>query len=238
VALHEHGNQEPLATQLAPENQLAVPFGPVGAGLYDLKVRGIDRRGLPGAWSPSIKLRVIGVALPNGAYVSNLGVIHLGPGQQAQFTHTEGVELTYSGAHRYFRGGSLVPLHRNARTMVSFRLPGSPDVAVAKLQPRAVSAEVTIGPKLARWPRDDIEVSVRLQRTDGAPAPSFIEARPRVMIGIDPVEVQWRREGELLLATIPPSKKRGRGPWVVRVEVEDQFGVPLGRDFLEVATSR
>jgi hypothetical protein len=27
----------------------------------------------------------------------------------------------------------------------------------------------------------------------------------------------------------------GDGPWVVRVEVEDQYGHPLGRDFVEVA---
>jgi hypothetical protein len=29
----------------------------------------------------------------------------------------------------------------------------------------------------------------------------------------------------------------GKGPWVVRVEVEDQHGISLGRDFIEIASA-
>jgi hypothetical protein len=53
-----------------------------------------------------------------------------------------------------------------------------------------------------------------------------------VTIGIEPVDVVWRSDGDVLRATVPPSKNKG--PWVVRVEVEDQFGIPLGRNLLEV----
>jgi hypothetical protein len=30
-------------------------------------------------------------------------------------------------------------------------------------------------------------------------------------------------------------KPLGKGPWVVRVEIADEFGDPAGRDFMEVA---
>jgi hypothetical protein len=47
------------------------------------------------------------------------------------------------------------------------------------------------------------------------------------------VAVSWTRSGNVLSAQIPAAT--GRGPWVVRVEVSDEFGDPAGRDFLEVA---
>ena len=187
-----------------------------------------------GPWSKRVPLRVVGVALPDGAYVAS-GNIHLGQGQKARFTHTEGLVLTHSGVRRYLPGSSLVPLHENARTMVSFRLPGTATLAITEMLPRPVRAEIEIGPKRARWPKDEVKVSVALAPSGPGSVPISIEAHPRVMIGIDPVELEWHRRGNRMEAVVPPSSDKG--PWVVRVEVEDQYGVPLGRDFLEVATN-
>jgi hypothetical protein len=53
-----------------------------------------------------------------------------------------------------------------------------------------------------------------------------------VALGVDPIEVEWRREGDELFGRVSP--QAGKGPWVVRLEVSDQFGIPLGRDFVEV----
>jgi hypothetical protein len=52
---------------------------------------------------------------------------------------------------------------------------------------------------------------------------------------VEAVPVVFRREGQTFRGVLPPSK--GKGPWVVRVEVEDQHGIALGRDFIEVAAS-
>ncbi len=236
VKLTRSGETEPLSTVTTTETELTTPLGPVNPGQYELRVRANDDKQLPGQWSEKVELRVVGVELPEGAYVSDTGDIHLGRGQRARFTNTDGLELTYSGAHRYVPASSEVPLQDNRRTMVSFRQPGSLDVAVARLQPRNVTAEVEIGPKTASWPRDAVEIAIRLRAPQGGAAPEFIEPRPKVTVGIDPIDVSWRWDGSVLRGTVPPQESDG--PWVVRVEVEDQFGLPLGRDLLEVVPNR
>jgi hypothetical protein len=45
--------------------------------------------------------------------------------------------------------------------------------------------------------------------------------------------VAFTREGNRLIGTVLPTANPG--PWVLRVEVKDQFGALLGRDFLEIA---
>lgn len=236
VMLSRSGETEPLTVVTTSEPRLAGPVSTLGPGRYSLVVRANDARGLPGRWSQPIELRVLGVELPEGAYVSGRGIINLGQGQQARFTNAEGLELTYSGARRYVPASSEVPLHQGRRTLVSFRRPGSPDIAMARLEPRNVVADVRISPGTAKWPRDTVEVSVRLKTTNGKNAPpEQLEPRPKVMIGIDPVDVDWHWEGSELKAVIPPSRRKG--PWVIRVEVEDQYGLPLGRNVLEVVPS-
>jgi hypothetical protein len=233
VALRRAGEDEPMHLLTTSVQQLPKPLGPLGPGQYDVAVRGNDARGLPGRWSEPVRLRVLGVDLPEGAYVSSKGVIHLSPGQRARFTNADGLELTYTGAHQYLSADSQVPLQGGQRTLVSFRERGSTENAIAWLEPRAIRADVEIGPTAARWPKDNIEISIRLQSTSQDAPLRIVEPRPKVMVGIDPVEVEWRWEGSLLRGTIPP--RNDDGPWVIRVEVDDQYGLPLGRNMLEVA---
>jgi hypothetical protein len=49
---------------------------------------------------------------------------------------------------------------------------------------------------------------------------------PTVTLGLDPVDVNFEQEGNTLHAVVLPSAKPG--PWIVRVDVADQFGVALG----------
>jgi hypothetical protein len=232
VTLRRPNDVNPIANVTTTEPRLNRPLGPVGPGVYELAVHAVDRRGLPGKPSEAVRLRVLGVDLPQGAYVSQSGTIHLGEGQSAHFTHADGLELSYSGASHYVPATSAVPLTDGEPTVVSIRDPNSPDVTITRLHPRNVKADVSLGPYTARWPQDRVQVAVKLKTTNGTPVPDFIEARPRVTIGIEPVDVVWRSDGDVLRATVPPSKNKG--PWVVRVEVEDQFGIPLGRNLLEV----
>ena len=60
-----------------------------------------------------------------------------------------------------------------------------------------------------------------------------MELKPEVKLGIEPIEVAFTRDGNRLIGTVPPADKPG--PWVLRVEVKDQYGSLLGRDFLEIA---
>jgi hypothetical protein len=98
---------------------------------------------------------------------------------------------------------------------------------------RRVKTTVVVGPKLVRWPGDSVHVEVIIEGEEGGPQPDWVEPRFRVLLGIDHLDVSWSRRDGRFVAEIPPQV--GDGPWVVRVEVEDQYGHPLGRDFVEVA---
>jgi hypothetical protein len=206
---------------------------PVEPGKYGLTLRSVDARGLEGSWSPEAEVRVIGVVLPPGAY-STEQAIFLGAGQQVQFTNTAGLEMTYVGAGRYFPAAQGATLYRGQTTVLGFRMPGALETAVARLEPRAVYADVRIGPKRALWPRDPISIDIKLKSKTGGEIPSFLQVVPTVTLGTDPVDVSFEQEGDTLHAVVPPSNKPG--PWVVRVDVADQYGIALGHDFLEIAS--
>ena len=217
-------------TAFQPE--LSDALTPVEPGKYAINLRSVDAHGLESSWSPDAELRVIGVVLPPGGY-SNPEAIFLGVGQEVKFTNTSGLEMTYVGTGEYFPATRGVALHRNTPTVVGFRLPKTHDTVNARLEPRAVYADVRVGPKRAVWPRDAVSIDIQLRTRPGTEIPSFLRVVPQVTIGLEPVDVTFEREGNVLHAIVPASHLPG--PWVLRVEVADQFGVPLGHDFLEVA---
>jgi hypothetical protein len=216
----------------ATATRLSDSFAAVAPGLYTIATRSVDRDGIAGPWSAPEKVSVVGVTLPPGGYTSG-GDIFIGKGQEVRFSQTEGLEMTYEGAGRYVPASEAVSLYRGETTVVSFRVPGSIYPTSARLRPRDVYAHVELGPTRAIWPQDPIEISIDLRTRGGAAAPEWLELKPQVMLGIEPLEVAFKREGNRLVGTVPPIAKPG--PWVLRVEVKDQFGALLGRDFLEIA---
>ena len=206
---------------------------PVEPGKYAIALRSIDARGMEGGWSAESDLRVIGVVLPPGAY-STEQAIFLGAGQQVQFTNTAGLEMTYLGAGRYFPAAQGAGLYRGQKTVIGFRMPGVLDTAIARLEPRGIYADVQIGPQRAIWPRDPISIDIQLKSQNGSEIPAFLQAVPTVTVGLEPVDVNFEQDGNTLHAVVPPSSKPG--PWILRVDVADQYGGSLGHDFLEIAS--
>ena len=211
---------------------LTEAFTPVAPGEYQLAIRAIDGEGIAGAWSASDRLRVVGVSLPPGSYTSG-GDIFIGKGQEVSFSNTDGLEMTYEGAGRYVPASQAVSLYRGETTVVSFRVPGSVYPTTARLRPRSAYAHVQIGPSRAVWPKDPVEIVVELKTRTGQSVPEWLELKPEVTLGIEPIEVSFERDGNRLVGVVPAMATPG--PWVLRVEVKDQFGALLGRDFLEIA---
>jgi len=214
-----------------PGTELSAGLPAIKPGMYRLSLRSVDARGVQSNWSPDTELRVIGVVLPPGAY-ANDEAIFLGAGQEVQFTNTTGLEMTNSAAGRSFTTDQRASLYHDSTTLVGFRMPGSYDVTTARLEPRKVYADVQIGPKRALWPRDSVSISIRLKSTAGGAIPTSLQVVPRVSLGLEPLALNFERDGDVLHAVVPPSTRPG--PWVLRVDVDDQFGVPLGHDFLEI----
>ena len=212
--------------------ELTEAVNPVDAGRYSVALRSVDARGIEGSWTPESEVRVIGVVLPPGSYITEQAIF-LGAGQQVQFTNTDGLEMTYQGAGRYFPAAQGAGLYRNQKTVIGFRMPGMLDTAVARLEPRGLYADVHIGPERATWPRDPISIDIRLKSSTGGEIPSFLQVVPSVTLGLEPLDVNFVQDGNTLHAVIPPSG--APGPWILRVDVADQYGVALGHDFLEIA---
>jgi len=213
--------------------ELAFGLTPVEAGKYMVATRSIDARGIEGSWSAESELRVIGVVLPPGAFSSDQA-IYLGAGQQVQFTNTAGLEMTYLGAGRYFPAAQGAGLYRGQKTVIGFRMPGVLDTAIARLEPRGIYADVQIGPQRAIWPRDPISIDIQLKSQNGSDIPAFLQVVPTVTVGVEPIDVNFEQDGNTLHAIVPPSSRPG--PWILRVDVADQYGVALGHEFLEIAS--
>lgn len=208
-------------------------FAPVPPGQYELSARSVDAEGIEGAWTKNEPVRVVGVTLPPGGYVAS-GDIFIGKGQDVRFSHTDGLEMTYEGAGRYVPASQAVSLYRGETTVVSFRVPGSVFPTTARLRPRGLYAQITLGPRRAVWPSDPVQIAVELRDKEGSAVPQWLELVTDVRLGIEPVDVSFNREGNRLVGTLSPTIDKP-GPWVLRVEVRDQFGAVLGRDFLEIA---
>lgn len=227
----KNGKSEQLRS-VRGATRLTETFAPIPPGEYEIAARSIDADGIAGRWSAAESVRVVGVSLPAGGYASG-GDIFIGKGQEVRFSNTDGLEMTYEGAGRYVPASEAVSLYRGEVTVVSFRVPGSVFPTSARLRPRSVYAHVAIGPSRAVWPTDAIQIVVELKAKGGQGVPEFLELKPEVMLGIEPIDVAFTRDGNRLVGSVPPTDKPG--PWVLRVEVKDQFGALLGRDFLEIA---
>jgi hypothetical protein len=75
-------------------------------------------------------------------------------------------------------------------------------------------------------------VKVKLFDHSGRPIRDELKHKPQVFVNVGKVAPTWTHAGNTYTAKIAPAS--GAGPWVVRVEVSDDFGDPAGRDFLEL----
>jgi hypothetical protein len=230
VELIKDGADHPLVSTdtTAPRLERTIALE---TGGYSLSVVARDPTGLDAEQPLIASIHVVDVALPKGAYRDPQGAILLPKDQRVKLVGTDGLEMTFGASKHWVPASPTLGLVRDEPTLVRLRLPSSGDSLSFRLEPRTVRARIEMSPRTATWPRDPITIRIRLD--DGRrPVPAWLRAIPRVSVGIEPVRVAFTKKKGWLTARVAP--RRGSGPWVVRVEVQDQFGIPLGRDLLEV----
>lgn len=219
-------------TRLAgPSLEPAFPAQPPGG--YLLRVRALDPSGITTQSVLEVPLWVVRVELPPGAYVDTRGAYRLGVRQRVKLTGAEGLEV--AAGSTFSPAGQSVGLLRDEPTVVRLRIPGTSEVAKLELVPKTVRARIEITPRNAVWPRDPVEIRVRLEDPSGEPVPSSIVATPRVRVNVEDVSLPFARRGSWLQGTLRP--RSGSGPWVIRVSVEDEGTQQLGYEFAEVAAA-
>jgi hypothetical protein len=202
------------------------------AGRYLLSVQAIDRLGIDGQFSSGEPFSVVGVRSSDGGYVDAQGNIVAGYDRHVHLTYADGLLL---------KGGQLdwhpmpeeIVLPSGEPMNLHVRQVGDTRVVSARVLPPQVKTSVSVGPKFVRWPGDSVRVEVKIEGPSTGSPPAWMVPRFRVLLGIDELEVHWSQHGDTYVTEVPPQK--GDGPWIVRVEVEDQYGHLLGRDFVEIA---
>lgn len=221
--------------QVLDQPRLPAGFATLEPGSYTVRVASIDRSGVESTRPLERSVNVVKVTLPEGGYQDETGAVRFPAGTKLMLDHVDGVEMTYGSATSYFPAPKELELMRAESRIVRFKSGDDAGSVTLFLQPRSAKAEVEFGPRAPRWPGEALAIRVRLTEAGGATVPTWIEAKPKVTVGVDPVPVTFTREGAWLTGALPPQP--GPGPWVVRVEVQDQHGFELGRDFVEVESA-
>jgi hypothetical protein len=215
------------------EPRIAAGSATLAPGKYTLNVVSVDRTGIESSRPVEQALRVIGVTLPAGGYIDASGAVRFPAQTSLPLSNVDGVEMTYGSAQYFMPAPQALELFSGEPRLVRFRVAGSAVDSTLWLVPRDARARIEFGPKAPRWPDAPLQIRIRIEDARGQAAPDFIEARPRVLVGVDRANVEFSRHGEWLHGTLP--SRGGKGPWVVRVEVADQNGIALGREFVEIA---
>lgn len=201
-------------------------------GQYQVTARAVDATGIFGPDSAARALRLVGAELPLGSRYEG-GTILLGLRGRVKLIGATGLEASYGSSAHFVAAPDSVGLSRGESTVLRLREPGNVEELHVGLAPRTLRADVQITPKHPRWPEDMIEVTVHLFDARGRAVDESVQVKPLVLVDVQPADVTWLRSGNALHTFIPTPTNRG--PWVLRVEIADEFGDPAGRDFVEIA---
>jgi hypothetical protein len=236
VALRERATQHLLTTTRTKEPVVEAFPQPLAPGKYELDIAAVDGDGIASNNQTKLPVTVVGLELPGGAVALPKDTVVVASEQQVRLTHAEGLTLTTAAHKTGVPASEPFGLEGLDRAAILIHPPGGGDTATLTLVRREPLVSTWVGPKLATWPEDPVELQVSFVDSRGRPTPRHVESTVRVLVGVEPIDVAWDRQGSLWQARIPSLK--GSGPWVVRLEVVDQYGIVIGRDFAEITKTR
>jgi len=204
-------------------------------GRYTATVSAVDRWQMASPASNGVSVRVVGVQVPEGAYLVN-GVPQLGKFQHVSLAQVQGLEMAYGSASTFGPAPETLGTPSGQPLLVRFRETGAQDEVQLRLEPRSFQSSVQFEPKGARWPGQAVKVVVKLTGRNGAALPELVNVSLNASVNARPIETRWAHEGQVWQTRIeqPPLA----GPWVLRITVTDQGGQVLAHDFLEIAEAQ
>jgi hypothetical protein len=97
---------------------------------------------------------------------------------------------------------------------------------------RELRARVSFNPSGPRWPENPIDITVKVEDLSGYLDPAREPVNFEVRVDLDVTPLSWTHSGDTWKARVTP--RGGPGPWVVRVNVADRAGVPIGASLIDV----
>jgi hypothetical protein len=232
VSVEQLEPQRRLLSDLQTTGPTLAPAPRLEPGRYALSVQALDRFGISGPYSKSEPFSVMGLSSSDGSYLDAQGNIIAGHDRRVHLTYADG--LLMKGAQPDWHPvPEEIVLPSGEPMTFHVRRANDTRMLSGRILPPRLETSVSVGPKFARWPGDNVRVEVKIAGSTAGSPPSWVVPRFRVLLGIDEFPVTWSQQGDTYVTEVPPQS--GEGPWIVRVEVEDQYGHLLGRDFVEIS---
>ncbi len=232
LELREATTGDLIAHHGQTETTLRNVLPPLGPGNYHLYVRAFDRNGMPGALSSPFSLQIVGVDVPPGAELKPDARIEMSRSQTIQLKNAAGLSLKRATERTARPASEPVGIANGKPTPLMIQGRDNSEACLMWLLPRRSPVAAYAGPKWVIWPNESVELEVRWTDTAGHRLPADVEPTVTVYVGIEPIDVTWTKEGDIWRANL--GAQPGYGPWVVRLEIRDQAGTLLARDFVEV----
>lgn len=214
-------------------DQTSFTSEPLPVGAYMLSLRAVTPEGVEGARALR-PMRVVRLLPDLGAkWIPGARVIVLPQGRKVRIDGPSGVQVSLVEPHYGAAPASLeIGRYDHTRT-VRFRVEGDgTDDAAVVLERSALRADVELTPRTAMWPRDRVELRIRMQDPRGRSDVTTMHPRTRVLLNDKPIPLGLVRKGNAWVASIPA--RSGNGPWVIRVDVLGTEGDLLGQGLLHV----
>ncbi len=212
---------------------------PLVAGSYALRVRAISPDGIIGPPSQSATLRVARITLPKGAFAAPDGNVVLPAAGSLLLDDPRDIEVATVVRHDmaddvlfWTPASTQIPLGSGARREIRVRHSPSHTETSFVLVRRTLNAQVWFTPKQARWPANPIDIFVKVSDESGYVDPTREAIDIDTRLDIDRVPLNWQHKGDTWTARLEP--QHSVGPWVIRVDVKDSAGSPIGASLLDV----
>lgn len=237
VALRNHRTKQAVVDTFVKTPIVEALAKGVTPGKYELSITAVDEDGFCSSKRGTVPIHVVGLDVPGGAVLLPKDTVQVAPEQRVRLTHAEGLRLTTADHRTNVPAWEPFGLEGLDRAVVLIHPKDGGDAAPITLLRRQPSVSAWVGPKLATWPDDPVNLQVSFVDGQGRPTPDAIQPSVRVMVGTEAVDVDWHKQGSLWQARLK-SPPKGKGPWVVRLEILDQYGSIIGRDFAEIIKTR
>jgi len=191
---------------------------------------------MPGNLSSPLLLQVVGVDVPTGARLQPGARIEISESQTVQLRNAAGLTLKRASERTSRPASEPIGIVNGDPTPLLIQGSDSSDACLVWLLPKKSPVVAYVGPKWAIWPHESVDLEVRWTDVNGRRLPARVEPTVTVYVGLEPVDVTWNKDINVWRAQLNP--RAGHGPCVVRLEIRDQTGTILARDFVEVQRRR
>lgn len=232
VELREDATGKLIAEFDQKEATLRDVLPTLAPGNYQLLVRAFDINNMPGSLSSPLPLQIVGVDVPEGARLQPDARIEISESQTIQFKNATGLSLRRASERTLRPASEPIGIANGNPTPLLIQGSDGSDACLVWLLPKKSPVAAYVGPKWAVWPHESVDLEVRWADASGHRLPDGVEPTVMVYVGLERVDVTWNKEKDTWRAHLNP--RPGQGPCVVRLEIRDESGAILARDFVEV----